>query len=430
MILAQGRASSYSLAAENWVVVLASTGVFFVALELTIVSIALPGIADGLNAHGDSGFAWIYSGYNLAVASCLLGFGWLADRVGRRRLFLAGLYAFSCGSVVSGLAGSLEQLILGRVLQGFGGSMMLPASLALILSEVALERRERAIAAWSAMAGLAAALGPVLGGMLVTTMGWRAVFLVNVPIALLAVYLSYRHIAERAVPKLVQYPNGSGTASELRDFLGAPVMLASLESFRWAGAATLPFVAAFTAWVVMVPSFFSQVWGYSTIVTGLAMLPAPLAMLLAAQPAARLIDKLDYRGLILAGALLALAGLLWWWWLIPLQPSYLLAFLPGALLFGIGVGFGFPMLAAAAVSDVPASRYAIGAAGVTTLRQLSMALGAALAIFVVGKPQGLSPIDLLANHSALWLVCAGLLACAAFLCFFMPKSRELAHVAI
>jgi len=414
--------STSSERAQTLTVLLASLGVFLVALELTIVSVALPTIVERLAVQDSPRVSWIFTAYNLMVASLLLVFGWLADHVGRRRVFVVGLLLFALGSLLSGLSGELSWLIAGRALQGLGGSLMMPASLALIMAATSGGARDRAIATWGAMAGLAAALGPVLGGGLVELFGWRSVFLLNVPVAVIAIYFTRRFVAESKAERLSSVQRASNRLF-LREVLAIPVALVRLPSFRWAGLATLPFVAGFTAWVVMAPSFLHEVWGYSPVVTGFAMLPAPLAMALVSRPSARLLVHLGYRGLIVMGALLSVAGLLWLYGFVTPSSSFALSFLPGALLFGAGIGMAFPMLAAAAVRDVSPARYAAGAAGVTTLRQAAMALGATLAIAIVGKQQGVAGGELLGQHLLLWLLCAGLMTSAAVFISGIPQSE-------
>lgn len=458
---AQGRAAP----------IIASAGVFLVALELTIVAVALPAIVSEFAAADSGRITWVFSAYNITVAGFLLLFGWVADRAGRRLIFVLGLLVLGLGSLVSGLAGSLPVLITGRVLQGIGGSMMMPASLALIMAAVTAAQRDQAIALWGAMAGLAAALGPALGGLFVATMGWRAVFLFNVPLVLLASVLALHLLDESkaetsphqvdivAIPagvlavSLLVYvlvermPSGIVALEAVAWALSIAGLLAVFASrslnhahpvfdptiarspsFAWASLSTLPFVIGFTAWVVMMPAFFHSAWGYPMGLAGLAMVPAPLAMMLTASPAARLANRFGYRLTISAGVGLAIAGLLWWFTRLTTTTDYLFGFLPGAVLFGAGLGSAFPMLAAAAVREVPAAHYASGSAGLATCRQVAMAVGAALAIALVKPGYGANATaaaSVLEQQQSLWLVCAGLLLVSALLIQLYPPVPSL-----
>jgi len=425
-MLAQGRAAPIEDPAFGVVAGLASMGVFLVALELTIVAVALPALATDLRSLDDPALAWVFSGYNIAVASLLLLFGWLADRHGRRTLFVAGLGVFAVGSAVSGLAASLPVLVTGRVMQGVGGAMMMPASLGLLLALIDSGKRNQAIAVWGASAGLAAALGPVIGGVILHLVGWRGVFLFNVPVALLIAGFALRLLPEsKAVPLSV---TGSQISSAAQSITAMVRDVTRIPSFCWASLASFPLVVSFTAWVVLAPGFLHVVWRYPLESAGLAIVPAPLMMVVAASPAAALVTRLGYRKTIALGAICAALALLWWYARLTVQPAYVASFLPGAVLFGTGLGLAFPMLAAAAVRDVPQDYYASASAGLTTVRQLAMAAGAALAIAVVSPALKLSEAPLiggvLEQHQNLWLVCAGLLCVAAVTIARFPDEPE------
>jgi MFS family permease len=164
-------------------IALGSAAVFFIALELTIISVAMPEIADAFPDSSRATLSWIFTAYNVGVAAFLLIGGWMAERFGRRRLFMIGLVVFTVGSLASGLAPSVALLIAARTVQAVGGALLIPASLAVVLHAVPQERHDVAIGIWGAMAGLAAAVGPTVGAVLVNAVGWRSVFLVNVPLA-------------------------------------------------------------------------------------------------------------------------------------------------------------------------------------------------------------------------------------------------------
>ena len=434
-------------------VLVCSVAVFLIALEITIISVALPDIEDAFAGSSRTAVSWVFTAYNITVAAALLIAGWLAERAGRRRIFVAGLWIFTIGSLASGLSTSLGLLIAARVVQGLGGALLIPASLALILHAVDSERRETAIGIWGAMAGLAAAVGPTAGAVLVDVAGWRWVFLVNVPIAVAAAIASRVRLDESSDPAmsprvdLVATPAGaagvgllvfaivaSGSLGVLSPaVLGAlllavvgivvlvrrtmthpaPVFdpsIAASPSFSVAALGTLLFVAGFTGWLVLAPTFMVDVWGYSTVESGLAIAPAPVMMAIVAGPAGKWAGRVGHRPVIAIGALLSTIAVAWWVGLVDASPAYATAFLPGAILLGAGVGMGFPMLAAAAMRDVDPDRYAMAAAGNTTMRQIAMAVGIAIAVAIVGTDDAVSELS---TFHASWTVCGALFLATA-----------------
>lgn len=412
---------------SGWTVVLASVAVFLIALEITIISVALPEIEAAFPASSRATLSWIFTAYNVGVASLMLIAGWLAERHGRKRIFLLGMAIFALGSIVSGVAPHVAVLITGRVVQAIGGALLLPASLALILHAVEPEKRDASIGIWGAMAGLAAAVGPTLGALLVNAAGWRWVFLINVPVALLALALGPRVLNESFDPEaqtgvdLLGPPLGAAgvaalvfaiVAAGVRGLL-APVVLgaaavavvllvgfvrrtrahhsplfppglAAVPTYRSGALGTLVFGAGFAGWLVLAPTFLVEVWDYSIVEAGFAIAPAPVAMAITAGPAGTLCAKYGYRLIITLGALFCVAAVALWLVSVHETSTYVATFLPGAILLGVGVGIGFPMLTAASMHDVPPTRYAVGAAGNTTIRQVALALGISIAVAIVG----------------------------------------------
>src|SRR5262245_37983959 len=169
---------------------------FIVGLDVTVVNVALPSIQHDLHASV-SGLQWVIASYSLVIASLLMLAGSTADRVGRRRTFQTGLGLFTIGSLLCSLAPSLAALVAFRIVQAVGGSMLNPVALS-IITNTFTERRERAraIGVWGGVAGLAFALGPVVGGVLTDAVGWRSIFWINVPVALIAIVLTWRFVPE------------------------------------------------------------------------------------------------------------------------------------------------------------------------------------------------------------------------------------------
>ena len=228
---------------------------FMVAMEITIISIARNEIAAAFPDAGSATLSWVITAYNIGVASLLLPAGWMADRYGRKKVFLCGLAAFIVGSLLSGIATTPSLLIAARVIQSIGGAAQYPAGLALLLSAFPIERRMRAIGVWGAVSGLAAALAPSLGALLIEGFGWRAVFLINVPVALVALIAGRSWLREST----------GAEVSEKVDLLSVPmaslgigVLLVGLvQGGSWGWTSPL-ILGAFVAGILMLATFFRR----------------------------------------------------------------------------------------------------------------------------------------------------------------------------
>src|SRR5688500_16725989 len=183
----------------RWLVVVTVLASGMAFLDATAVQVALPAIGRELDASL-SGLQWTVNGYTLTLASLILLGGSLADRYGRRRIFLLGVVWFAAASLLCGIAQNTGQLVAARMLQGVGGALLTPGSLALIQSSFRPQDRARAIGMWSSLSGIAGLVGPFLGGLLVDAASWRLVFLINVPVAVLIVAVAGRHVPESRDP--------------------------------------------------------------------------------------------------------------------------------------------------------------------------------------------------------------------------------------
>ena len=389
--------------------------------------------------------------YAIVVAALLLLSGWLADRYGRRRVFRTGLALFALGSVAAGASNSIAMLIAARALQAVGGSMQYPAGLALLLDAFPRSRHQTAIGVWGAMGGLAAGVGPALGAALIEAFGWRAVFYVNVPVALAASLVGARILTEKTgeVPTtrvdaigvplasvgvgavilgIVQGETwGWWTAATLGSFAAGGLLVAAfalrslrhpaplfdlgllrIRSFVLGNLGSLFFALGFFALLVPLPSFIQQVWGWSVLETGLAYSVGPLVSFLIAPQAGRLADRIGNAPLLTAGSACGVAGLLWLVLTVSTEPS-LGRLLVATVLVGASAGTGFSQLVGAALRDVPPERYAMAAAGRTTFFQLSVALSIAVGFTIIGEPA--TPAASLTAHHAAWTLCA-----AAYFC--------------
>ncbi|HET7488441.1 MAG TPA: MFS transporter [Acidimicrobiales bacterium] len=357
------------------------------SLDATVVNVALPHIGDDLHA-GVSALQWVLTGYLLALASLILLGGALGDRLGRRRVFLAGTAWFALASLLCGLAPTVGVLVAARVLQGAGGALMTPGSLAILQASFRESDRAAAVGAWSGLGGVAGAVGPLVGGLLVDGPGWRWAFLVNLPVAAAVVVCARRAVPESRDPHAARGLDGRGAALAVAGLAGATWSLNEAARRGWgdtlvlaAGAVAGLAVFAFVRHVRRTPdplvppalfrnpvftvvnlgtvflyaaiglAFFLVSYqlqvaaGWSALGAGLALLPATVVMLALSARSGRLAQRIGPRLQLTAGPVLAGAGLL----LLARtgrHPTWAADVLPGALLFGFGlVTFVAPLTA-------------------------------------------------------------------------------------
>jgi EmrB/QacA subfamily drug resistance transporter len=447
-----------------------SIAMFLVSMDVTIVSVALPGIRHTFRSTSEATLSWVFTAYNLTFAALLLLAGKLGDRTGRKRAFLGGLAVFVSASLLAALAPSAGVLIIARVLQAIGSALIYPASLALLLPEFPLSSRSMAIGVWGGIAGLGGAIAPTLGALLVQWAGWRSVFLVNIPFVAAAftfgvVILREAHGDRRddhfdtlAVPlgalavgflvlAVVQgQPWGWGdprvvgclvlAALLLPIFLirsarhPAPLLdlnIFRLRSFSVANVAQAVYVGSFFGWLVLLPSFFVGVWGWSTLAAGFGLAPGPALAALLSPLAGRLADRYGHRWLVAAGTLLGAAGTAWWATHIGVRPNYPVDVLPGMILVGLGTTVGFATLTGAIMSEVPPRWYSMAGAARSTIFQLASAVGIAIAIALVGTPLRLHAVSAYAR--TWWMASIGSLLCALVMGIAFRPVKQAANAA-
>ncbi|MER5864311.1 MFS transporter [Kitasatospora sp. NPDC002040] len=417
---------------------------FIVGLDNTVVNIALPAIQREFDAPA-SGLQWIIDAYTLVLASLLMLSGSVADRIGRRRVFRAGLVLFVLGSLLCSLAPSLEWLIGFRALQAVGGSMLNPVAMSIITNTFTdPAERARAIGVWGGVVGISMALGPLIGGFLVDTAGWPSIFLINIPIGLIACLLTFRYVPESRAPKprrldpvgqlLMVLLLGAGTAViiegpglgwtsplilALTATAGAalpallwwerriPEPLIDLRFFRSAPftGATVTAVCAFAAlggFLFLNTLYLQNVRGYSPVEAGLWTLPMAGLTLVAAPFSGRIVGRYGPRYPLLgAGAAMAASGLL----LTRLEADSSAALLLTAYaLFGLGFGLVNAPITNAAVSGMPLAQAGVAAAVASTSRQIGQSLGVAVIGTVVagGVTAAVGFTD--ASHAGWWIV--------------------------
>ncbi len=371
-----------------------SLAVFMALLDATILFVAFPSIRRSFPETSVADLSWILNAYTIVYAALLVPAGRMADRVGRRRVFLIGVWVFTLGSLACGVAPTPTFIVAGRVLQAVGAAMLTPPSLALVLVAFPRSKRSLAVSLWAAVGALAAAVGPSLGSAVIQFGGWRWADVIGVGLLILGIGLVALGMVqgrEWGIPRalacvaaglavLVWFGQRSRTVS-------SPALDLSLfasANFRYANLATLVFGAAFSAMWLASVLFLTNVWGYSTLEAGLGMTPGPLAVMLAAPIAGRLAERYGHRPLLVpGGAVFALAFLTRYLVTSP-TPRYLAEWLPALLLSGIGIGFVLPSLTGASAHDLPPRRFAVGSGVNQAIRQIGAVLGVGAVIALVG----------------------------------------------
>jgi EmrB/QacA subfamily drug resistance transporter len=396
---------------------------FIVGLDNTIVNIALPSIRRDLNASV-SGLQWTIDAYTLVLASLLIVAGSTADRVGRRRTFQVGLVAFATGSLLCGLAPSLGWLVAFRMVQAVGGSMLNPVAMSIITNTFTEPReRARAIGVWGGVVGISMAVGPLVGGFLVASLGWRAIFWINVPVGLAAVLLTARYVPESRAPR-PRRPDPVGQvlvlavlASLTYAIIEGPVLdwgsarivgcfalaaaalagllgyerrreepLLDLRFFRSApfSGATVIAVCAFGAlagFLFLNTIYLQEVRGLSALEAGLWTLPMAAMTVVFAPLSGRLVGSRGPRlPLLVAGAAMTLGVLPLTGLAAGTPPGWLAV---SYVTFGLGFGMVNAPITNTAVSGMPGSQAGVAAAIASTSRQVGQALGIAVVGSVV-----------------------------------------------
>jgi EmrB/QacA subfamily drug resistance transporter len=430
----------------NVVLSICCLSLLLVGMDVTIVNVALPAIQHDLHATL-SGLQWIVDAYTLVVASLLMLSGSMSDRFGRRRVFQIGLVLFISGSLLCSLSQSISQLIFFRALQGMGASMLNPVALSIIANAFpAPKDRARAVGVWGAVAGVSLALGPLLGGALTQTIGWRSIFWINLPIGITAVILAAIYVPESKAPRaraydpigqlmvftclasltyaviegphagwtsplilslfaiastaliifLVYEPRRKEPLVDLRFFRSVPFSSATLLA--------LCSFASFAGFLFLNALYLQQVRGFSAFATGLCTLPLAVTMMVCAPLSGRLVGSYGARpSLLIAGAGFLFSTLM----LTQLSSSTPVVLLTVAYaLFGAGLGMVNPAITNSAVAGMPLSQAGVAAAIASTGRQVGAALGVAVAGSVVAASRASGSDFTQATHPIWWVMTA------------------------
>jgi len=438
-----------SSARHYLVLAICCLSLFIVGIDVTIVNVALPSIQRSLHASM-SGLQWTIDAYTLVIACLLMLSGSLADRFGRRRVFQVGLAVFSLGSLLCGLAPGLGWLVAFRALQAVGGSMLNPVAMSIIVNTFTDRReRARAVGIWGAVVGVSLAVGPVLGGVLVSTAGWRSVFWINLPIGAAAIALTQRFVPESKAPRarrldppaqaLIVLILGAITYATIEGpqrgwaspailglfFLGAVAAvtfvvvelrrrepLIDVRFFRGApfsGAAVIALAAfgALGGFLFLNTLYLQDVRGYTALGAGLLTIPMAVMIAVFASVSGRIVGRRGPRiPFLAAGLALAIAGLL----LARLTPHTSVAYLVLAyVIFGAGSGLVTAPITNTAVSGMPKEQAGVAGAVASTCRQVGSSLGVAVTGSIVAASFTTASAGAgitTASHAA-WAVIAG-----------------------
>jgi len=428
----------------NLILAICCMSLLVVGMDVTIVNVALPSIQRDLHATV-SGLQWILDAYTLVIASLLMLAGSVSDRVGRRRVFQFGLLFFAAGSLLCSLAHTIGQLVAFRALQGLGASMLNPVALSIIANAFPEPKsRARAVGVWGAVAGASLALGPVIGGALTQSVGWRSIFWINLPICLTAVVLAARFVPESKAPRarafdpigqvlvfvglaslnyaVIEGPHAGWQSSRILGLFvtsGAALALflfyeprreqplLDLRFFRsvpFSSAALLAVCAfaSFAGFLFLNALYLQQVRGLSAFHTGLCTLPLAIAMMVCAPLSGRLVGHHGPRPSLLAAGV---GFLLSTWMLTRLTVSTPLVLIMVAyVLFGVGLGMVNPAITNSAVAGMPLAQAGVAAAIASTGRQVGAALGVAVAGTVVTASRGKGSDFTQATHPIWWIM--------------------------
>jgi EmrB/QacA subfamily drug resistance transporter len=399
-----------------------------VGLDVTILNVALPAIRDELHAS-TSGMQWTIDAYTLVLASLLMLAGSTADRIGRKRVFMTGLIVFVAGSVLCSLAPSLDTLIAFRVIQAVGGSMLNPVAMSIITNTFTDPReRARAIGVWGAVVGISFAAGPLIGGLLVQSVGWRSIFWINLPVGLAALLLTLRFVPESRAPK-ARRPDPVGQLLVIALFAGltyaiiqapesglgavlpfAVVALLALLGLLWyeprrdeplidlrffrsppfsgATAIAISAFASLGGFLFLSTLYLQNVRGLNALHAGLWMLPTAVPIMLSAPLSGRLVGNRGPRlPLLIAGTAMTVSAVLFA--AFQAETSNVTLFI-GYALFGVGFGFVNAPITNTAVSGMPRAQAGVAAAVASTSRQLGQTLGVAVIGAVLASGVGSS----------------------------------------
>jgi EmrB/QacA subfamily drug resistance transporter len=441
---------------------------FVSSLDLFVVNVAFDRIGADFGVGSPDGpspadLSWVLTAYAVTFAALLVPFGRLADRYGRRRMFLAGLALFVIGSAACAASNSVGELVGFRVIQAIGAAALTPTSLSILLAALPAAKRLAGVRFWAATGAVAAAVGPSVGGVL-TQLSWRWVFVINLPLGVLLWIVAARRVPvdrpDGTAPRpdflgavlfaaavglvalgLVKSADwGWGDVATLSCFAGAAILTAAfvvrsrrqvapvispallrVSSFRNAVLAMFLFSVAFGANLLLGILWLQQIWGYSPLVTGFAIVVGPLMVPITTALTQRFLPEVTPGRLAAAGALVFGLGLVVAELRMTVGPAYLGGYVPGWILCGIGVGLALPNLIGGATYDLPAAESATGSGVISMARQIGFVAGVSLLFAIVGNRSG---TEAFRSFRGTWWALIGVLLLSALTALRMGSKRR------
>ena len=470
LTLEGGALVPHSKPADHPTVVLAVLCVaqFLSALDVFIVNVALRKIGVGVGASSLSDLSWVLNAYAIVIAALLIPAGRLADLFGRKRGFLLGLGVFVVASVGAASSSSLSMLIGFRVLQAAGAAALIPTSLGLLIVAAPPEKREFHVKIWTASAALAAASGPVIGGLLVQ-LSWRWIFLINIPVGLAAIAVAVRFVPDvkrevgARLPDLigslllvvaiaslalglVRAPYWGWTGA--RTLLSFAVSAVALPAFVWrsarhpvpvldlnllrsrvlssASASSLFYFASFGILLLSSVLWIQGHWHYSAIKTGLAIAPGPCLVPVFATLSELLAKRIRVGVIAASGCVISAVGAALLLSSMGPSPAYLADFLPGWLLVCIGFALAMPTVLAAGTAELPHEQSATGSAVVNMAVQVGLVLGISILVAVLGTASAAAGLHLF--RTAWWIAGGSVLIAGVAALLVTPRRPRLSTV--
>jgi EmrB/QacA subfamily drug resistance transporter len=414
---------------NGWrVFAIACIAIFMVSLDTTILYAGFSNILRSFPGATAADLSWAINAYSIVYAAMLIPAGGIADKFGRKKVFMLGVFLFVSASFACGASPNVGFLIVARIVQSIGACLLSPAALAIVLDAFPREKRMVVMGAWGAVGALAAALGPGIGSLIIDIGGWQWAFFINIPIGLFCIWQSASSLQESIQPRdklrldwvgilqlmtgvgaiafgLVELNSAHWSAVELLSIvvIGLALLLSYIpwaksnpeplfelslfksDTFLFANIAGFVFAIAFA---IMFFSFFfwmKNIWHFSQSMAGTAIMPGPLTVVPTAILSGKLASKIGHRPLLITGTITYALSSLWFMLVPDTSPDYLTEWLPGLILSGLSVGLVIPSLSAASVFGLPAKDYAVGSAINHAVRQIGTVIGVSLTVLLLAK---------------------------------------------
>lgn len=422
--------SDQRTSARPWpIFAIASLATFLVSIDSTILYATFNNIAASFPQSSPASISWVMNAYTIVYATALIPAGGIADKFGRKRVFMYGVGLFVLASFLCGVAPNIYMLIAARVLQALGAALLGPSSLALILEAFPHSKRSQVISAWGAVGALAAAIGPASGSFIVDAMGWEWAFFINIPVGVYCLLRgantlhesgnSHTHVRFDAVGMsfiilsvsllttcIIETKSGQLSLNQILLMIGLgltgliafilwckntadpliDLQLFKNRTYRYVNMAAFLFSITFATMFFSFFFFMTNIWHYSLPKAGLAITPGPLTVIPVAIISGKIASRLGHKNILIYGCLLFAFSAVWYLIIPGLDPDYLLDWLPGQLMAGIAIGMVMPALSAAAVHDLPKKDYAMGSAINQALRQIGTVIGVAITVALLVHP--------------------------------------------